>query len=186
VSRRGPIRIQGERVTLRPLRVDEVEASLCARRRLHESDPAAVPSVPAGEVLRERFANSGVMRDGATDLAIEVGGRRIGEIQTYVPPDRVLPPGAYEVGIMIDDPADRGHGIGTEATRLMLDWLFTEHEASGVNMPTAEGNTPMRTVLHRLGFVVNGTAHAFGQEFLLYTLTRRRWLDGYAASAQSP
>lgn len=182
MSTSRPIRIEGERVALRPLGMDELEASLRARLRLHESDPTAVPVVPAREVLRERFAHSGGMRNGAMDLAIEVSGRRIGEIQTYVPPDRVLPPDTYEVGIMIDDPADRGHGIGTEATRLLVGWLFAELEASRVNMPTAVGNTAMRTVLERLGFVVDGTAHASGQEFLLYTVTRRRWLLGGASA----
>ena len=167
--------IRGERVTLRPLRMDELDASWATRKRLHETDPTVMPVLPRHEALRERFERSGVMRDGAVDLAIDVGGRRIGEIQTYVPPTRAIEPGTYEVGIMIDDAAERGRGIGTEATRLMVGWLFAEHGAQRVNMPTAAGNTAMRTVLERLGFSASQTVRELGQEFLLYSVTRDAW-----------
>ena len=168
------IRIAGARVTLRPLRMDELDASWEIRKRLHEADPTVMPALPALEALRGRFENSGVMRDGAVDLAIEVGGRRLGEIQTYVPPGRAIEPGTFEVGIMIDDPAERGKGIGTEATRLMVEWLFSQG-ATRVNMPTAATNTAMRTVLERLGFAAEGTVRDLGQEFLLYSVTREAW-----------
>jgi aminoglycoside 6'-N-acetyltransferase len=167
--------IRGERVTLRPLRMDELEASWATRKRLHETDPTVMPVMPARETLRERFEHSGVMRDGAVDLAIAIGGRRIGEIQTYVPPGREIDSGTHEVGIMIDDPADRGKGVGTEATRLMVDWLFAEQGATRVNMPTVAGNTAMRTVLERLGFAAEETVHELGQDFLLYSVTRDAW-----------
>jgi len=169
------IRIEGDRVTLRPLRMDELEISFGARERLHETDPTVMPALPTRESLRERFEHSGVMRDGAVDLAIDVDGRRIGEIQTYVPPGRALEPGTYEVGIMIDDPAERGKGVGTKATRLMVGWLFAECAAGRVNMPTAPGNTAMRTVLERLGFVAEQTVHDLGQDFLLYSVMHDAW-----------
>jgi RimJ/RimL family protein N-acetyltransferase len=157
--------------------MDELDASWETRKRLHESDPTVMPALPTRESLRERFQHSGVMRDGSVDLALEVGGRRIGEIQTYVPPGRAIESGTFEVGIVIDDPAERGKGIGTEATRLMVGWLFAEQGAAQVNMPTAEGNRAMRTVLERLGFTADGTVRDLGQEFVLYSVTRERWLD---------
>jgi len=174
------IRLQGPRVTIRPLRMDELDASWEARSRLHEIDPAAMPVLPSREALRERFERSGAMRDGAVDLAIEVGGRRIGEIQTYVPPGRTIEPGTFEVGIAIDDPAERGQGLGTEATRLMVSWLFADRGATRVNMPTAESNRAMRTVLERLGFSTDGAVQDLGQEFLLYSVTRDAWRDVWA------
>jgi len=170
-----PILIRGARVTLRPLRMDELDASWATRKRLHETDPTVMPVLPRYEALRERFERSGVMREGTVDLAIDVGGRRIGEIQTYVPPTRAIESGTYEVGIMIDDPAQRGKGIGTEATRIMVGWLFAERGAQRVNMPTVRGNTAMRTVLERLGFTAGQTVRELGQEFLLYSVTRDAW-----------
>src|SRR5690348_507200 len=99
--------------------MDELDASWATRQRLHETNPSVMPALPARESLRRRFERSGVMHEGAVDLAIEVGGRRIGEIQTYMPPGRAVEPATFEVGIVIDDSAERGKGIGTEATYLM-------------------------------------------------------------------
>jgi RimJ/RimL family protein N-acetyltransferase len=101
------VRIEGDRVTLRPLRMDEFESTYAARL---EEDPTAQPIVPERDALLARFERSGIMQDGALDLAIEVEGRKIGEIQTYLPPGRELPVGAFEVGIGIDDPSLRGRG----------------------------------------------------------------------------
>src|SRR5204863_7086457 len=150
------IRIEGARVTLRPLRMDELDESLEARQRQHDADGTTMPIVPAREALQARFARSGVLRDGAVDLAIEVNGRRIGAIQTFVPPGRDLPDGTFMVGIVVDA-RHRGRGYGTDATSLMLDWLFAECGAARVDMPTSAGNTAMRAVLERLGFVLDGT-----------------------------
>lgn len=166
------IRIEGERVTLRPLSIDELDASYAARLA---ADETVHPVKPDREKLRARFERSGLLQNGALELAIDVGGSRIGEIQTYVPPERKLPPGAYEVGIMIDDAAHRGRGYGREAVGLLLDWLFDEAGATRVHMPTVEGNAAMRTVLERLGFRAEGVVRDMGIEFLFYVVTRDAW-----------
>jgi RimJ/RimL family protein N-acetyltransferase len=166
------VRIEGARVTLRPLAMSELDASLAAREA---ADPTVHPTKPDRERLRVRFERSGLLQDGALDLAIDVGGRRIGEIQTYRPPERELPEGAYEVGIMIDDPEQRGRGYGREAVELLVGWLFAEADATRVHMPTVEGNAAMRTVLERLGFHADGVVRDHGQEFLFYVVTRDEW-----------
>src|SRR5207253_690193 len=116
-----------------------------------------------------------LMEDGRLDLAIDLDGRRIGEIQTYVPPGRRLDPGEFEVGIALEE-GFRGLGYGTEATALLLDWLFEAQHARRVHMPTVESNTAMRTVLERLGFESERVVRELGQEFLFYGTTRARWL----------
>jgi RimJ/RimL family protein N-acetyltransferase len=171
------VRIEGERVTLRPLRMDEFESTYAARL---DADPTVQPIVPEREALLGRFEASGIRRDGALDLAIEVEGHKIGEIQTYVPPGRELPSGVFEVGIGIDDPSLRGRGYGTEAVRLLLGWLFTDANATRVHMPTVPTNVAMRTVLERLGFVAKGTVHELGLDFVFYVLTRDAWARGAA------
>lgn len=168
------IRIEGERITLRPLSLDELDASLAARRA---ADPTVHPVRPDRERLTARFERSGLLHDGTLDLAIDLEGRRIGEIQTYVPPERELPPGVYEVGIMIDDPELRGHGYGREAVELLVGWLFGETGATRVHMPTVAGNIAMRSVLDRLGFHTEGAVHDHGQDFLLYAVERDEWLS---------
>lgn len=165
------IRIEGERVVIRPLRIDEFEDVWADRLG---AEPWEQPVMPEREALRARVERSGIMQDGAVDLAIEVDGKRIGEIQSYVPPTRSLPPGAFEVGIGIG-PAFRGEGYGTEAVRLFVGWLFENKGATRVHMPTVESNIAMRTVLGRLGFSVEGTTHELGHEFLFYVVTRDEW-----------
>ena len=170
------VRIEGKRVTLRPLLLDELDASLASREA---ADRTVHPVKPDREKLKARFERSGTMQDGAIDLAIDVGGVRIGEIQTYVPPGRELPPGAYEVGIMIEDGL-RGRGYGSEAVALLVGWLF-ENGATRVHMPTVETNLAMRTVLERLGFRREGTINDMGIEFLFYVVAR----DEFAARLAS-
>jgi RimJ/RimL family protein N-acetyltransferase len=163
------IRIEGERFTLRPLSLDELDAMVASRRlnRVAEQDR---------EKLRARIERSGLLENGRLDLAMDVGGTRIGEIQTYVPPDRELPPDVYEIGIAIDDPSLRGHGYGSEAVQLLVDWLFDREGAARVHLATRESNAAMRTVAERLGFAAGGLAHDRGVEYILYALTRDAWL----------
>ena len=168
------VRIEGDRLTLRPLCLDELDASIAEREA---AERTAHPTKPDREKLRARFERSGLMVDGAIDLAIDLDGERIGEIQTYLPPGRELPAGAYEVGIMIDDPGLRGRGYGREAVELFADWLFA-HGATRIHMPTVEGNAAMRTVLERLGFHAEGTVRDMGLEFLFYVVTRDAWQAG--------
>jgi RimJ/RimL family protein N-acetyltransferase len=171
------VRIEGDRITLRPLALDELDASIASREA---ADRTAHPVKPDRERLRARFERSGVLQDGAIDLAIDRDGVRIGEMQTYVPPTRELPPGAYEVGIMLDE-EERGRGYGTEAVQLFLGWLFDEQGATRVHMPTVESNTAMRTVLERLGFRSEGTVHDLGIDFCFYCITR----DEFRAARRS-
>jgi len=159
------IRIEGERLTLRPLRVEELDAMMAAR----------AAAKPDREKLRARIERSGLLVDGAIDLAIDIDGVRVGEIQTYVPPERELPPGAYELGITIDDPSLRGRGYGGEAVRLFVDWLFDAREATSVALGTVESNTAMRTVAERLGFVADGVVASQGTEYVYYVLMRDAW-----------
>jgi RimJ/RimL family protein N-acetyltransferase len=166
------IRLEGDRVTIRPLRMDEFEASWTNRLQL---DPTVQPVMPERDALLARFERSGTMPPGAVHPAIAAHGRKIGEIQTYVPPDRALPTGAFEVGIGIEDPSLRGKGYGTEAVRLFVGWLFAVKGATRVAMPTVPTNTAMRTVLERLGFVAEGTTNELGLEFMFYFVTRDAW-----------
>ena len=168
------VRIEGERVTLRPLTMDEFEHEWASRL---EMDPSVQPIRPTREALRARFERSGIMQGVALDLAIEADGRMIGGIQTYDPPDRALPPGAFEIGIAIEEPM-QGKGYGTEAVRALVGWLFSDAGATQVHMPTVPDNVAIRTVAERLGFEAEGAISYEGLEYVFYVLTRERWVAG--------
>ena len=131
------IRLEGRRVILRTLRAEEVGALLEAQRSLEAWIQPEGP--PSEERMRLRVARSGRLDEGRLDLGIEAEGELIGAIQTYRPPGRNLPPDAYELGVVIYEPAHRGRGLGTEAVALLTEWLISE---AGARRVQADG--PLR------------------------------------------
>lgn len=174
------IRIHGQRVTLRPLRPEELEILVASYRSADAPIPGKPPT-PAK--LRRRIERSGEFRSGRLELGVEVEGRLVGDIDARSPAN-AFPPGVYEIGISLFDPADRGKGYGVEATRLLVDHLFDAEEAARVQATTAESNAAMRAVLERLGFRFEGTLRSFfpggdGRlDYVMYAVTRADWLDG--------
>jgi RimJ/RimL family protein N-acetyltransferase len=175
------VRLEGERVVLRPLGHEELDAVLAARDRLQVG--AWAGGARARERVRRRLGRSGRLVRGHLDLGIEVDGRLVGEIQARGQPAQTLPPGVYELGIVVYDRADRGRGHGLEAVGLLTRWLFEEAGAARVQAGTAVGNAGMRRVLERLGFAGEGVMRAFEPQaggrartdFALYALTADDW-----------
>jgi RimJ/RimL family protein N-acetyltransferase len=173
------IRLEGKRVVLRPVRPEEIDAVLDARERLQVGAQAG--GVPARRRLRRRFARSGRLTGGHLDLAVEVAGRLVGEIQARGHPAQTLPPDVFELGVVLYDPADRGRGYGAEAVALLTGWLFEQQGAARVQAGTAVGNLAMRRVLERVGFTCEGVMRAFVPEasgrvdYALYAITGTDW-----------
>ena len=166
------VTLKGESVTIRPLRSDELDLMFQGRTQL------ATEALPGGgpdrEQLRVRIQWSGKFHNGRIDLAIEVEGRLVGDIQTYQPPNRSLPPAVYEIGIALYDPVSCGKGLGTETMQLFVDWLFRQG-AERVQGGTAVANHPMRRVFDKLGFTVLGELDVEGVPELLYGVTKSEW-----------
>src|SRR5207247_2552954 len=118
--------------------------------------------------------------------AIEVEGRLIGEIDARHPP-RAMPPGVFELGIALFDEADRGHGYGTEAIRLLTAHVFDELKAERVQASTAVDNQGMRRAFEKLGFAEEGVMRSFmpagerREDYVLYAVTRADWTGTPAA-----
>jgi Acetyltransferase (GNAT) domain len=115
----GPrmMRPEGQRVVLRRLRSEELDAVLEARDRL--AIRAQPGGTPPRERLRRRLARSGRLARGHLDLAIEAERSPVGEIQARGHPAQTLPPGVFELGIVIYNPADRRKGYGLEAVAVL-------------------------------------------------------------------
>jgi RimJ/RimL family protein N-acetyltransferase len=170
----GPegILIRGPRLLLRALTPAEIDGQWQA---MVNSDPIAIAELPDEASFRARLRRSGQMNDGWLDLAIDLDGTVIGRIQTFVPADRPLPPGTFEIGIGLD--ADvRGRGYGREALALLTDWLFEHAAAHVVEAPTDPGNAPMRAVFGHVGWSLAGTVTEYEREWVMYRITRQEWL----------
>jgi [ribosomal protein S5]-alanine N-acetyltransferase len=171
-------KLEGSRVVLRPLRLDELGTIADAQARLYafvEESPSDV-----AQRLRTRVEQSGHLVDGWLDLGIEADGRLVGDI-TARNPKNAFPPGVFEIGITVFEDTDRGQGYGRKATELMTSLLFDEHGAGRVQATTAVGNAAMRRVLETLGFAQEGTMRAFmpgpdgREDYALYAVTREDW-----------
>jgi RimJ/RimL family protein N-acetyltransferase len=127
------------------------------------------------DALRERMAHAGEWFEGRLDLAIECDGQLVGTIGARATVG-FTPPGVCELGIELFDEA-RGNGVGTEAVRLITEWLL-ENDYPRVQATTDVGNAPMRRVLEKLGFEEEGVLRAFmpdgdrRADYVLYAITR--------------
>ena len=181
----GQIELRGARVVLRAFRPEEIALVWEARKR------AALMGQPLGpgtrSRLRRRLARSGAFHDGWLDLAIEVEGRLVGEIDARCPP-RSMPPGVFELGITLFELADRGKGYGSEAIELLTGYLFEDADAERVQASTALTNRAMRRVLEKLGFAEEGILRGFmpgadgrRDNYAMYAVTKADWVSAHAA-----
>ncbi len=114
------VTINAGRVVLLPLQPEEIDAEWNA---MVAGDEIAVNGRPGEAAFRARLARSGQLVDGWLDLAIDVGGRAGGRIQTFAPADRSEEPSTYNIGIGLHPPA-RGQGYAADALSAFAGWLF--------------------------------------------------------------
>jgi RimJ/RimL family protein N-acetyltransferase len=167
------IELRGERVTVRPLRSEEID------RVMEDTVPAWVAwgadPQEARRKIRDRLERSGELTERGLDLGIEADGRLVGDVQARTDG---LPRGAFELGIGLFDERDRRQGLGREAIELVTAHLFDSLGARRVQLSTDVENVGMRRVAERVGFVHEGDLRAFWPEtdgdrdYAMYGMTR--------------
>jgi len=87
--------------------------------------------------LRARAAAAGTWHDHGAEFGVLDAGRLVALVQAFHCP-RVSSPGSYEVGVLVLEPAERGHGVGTAALTVLTELLFVERKAHGcTSSPTS-------------------------------------------------
>ena len=148
--------LAGTTFVLRPFREDDFDAA----RELEQDEAAArwVPELPAA--------------DGAGVVEFYERCRREGGLLHLVIADRaddaylgeiMLAPGEHRVGEVgcCLAPAARGHGIATEAVRLLTDWAFTALGLGRVQAFVATENAAGLRVAGTAGFRHEGVLRAY-------------------------
>ncbi|MGW2249661.1 GNAT family N-acetyltransferase [Kitasatospora sp. NPDC001660] len=147
-----------EPLTLRPI----AEGDLPILEAL-TSDPAAL-----GEFqwygwrdpgrLRRRWAEHGLLGDAQWMLAVVTGG----EFRGFVAAERkgLLPTAPYwNIGAQLR-PEARGRGIGTEAQRQFVEYLFAHTPVMRLEADTEETNRAEQRALEKCGFTREGVQRA--------------------------
>lgn len=173
-----PPTLEGKRVRLRPLRMDDLAFCLAfandedLRPRLRFWRPLDEEGERAwlAGVLAREGAFWAIVPQGAADAPVGL-----------LSLDPVEPVAAHaELGIAIRGREHRGKGFGEEAARLALAYAFGEMGLHRVHLRVYDGN-PARSLYERLGFRHEGTLRrdAFkggaAVDTHLYGLLREEW-----------
>ena len=156
-------RLAGPRVALVPVDRDLARAVLrdpaaaaAALRVLGLAPGRGWPHMGTADALRP-LAEHGEPGDGSASWLVCLGSEVLGDCGWRGRPDA---DGAVELGYGLAAPA-RGQGTGTEAVALLAAWA---EQQPGVRLVTAEvlvGNEASVRLLHRLGFVEQGSTSPY-------------------------
>ncbi|MFI6843290.1 GNAT family N-acetyltransferase [Kitasatospora sp. NBC_00085] len=143
-----------DQVSLRPIS----EADLAPLERLL-LDPEAIGGLQwygwsdPGR-LRRKWAENGLLGADQSQLAVESGGGLCGFVAWRA---RAVVPAApyWNIGIQLV-PQARGRGIGTEAQRLLVDYLFAHSPVVRLEADTETANRAEQRALEKCGFTREG------------------------------
>ncbi len=176
--------IVGERVRLRPITEGDWETlERWAASREGLWGPFQRFQLDHVARLREAFEAGAMLSRSAGFLIVELNadGRPIGFVRYGLTtfPDADLP--HPEVGYGIADPRDRGQGYATEATRLLVGYLFDGYATERITAVVDAENGPSRRLLERIGFGLEGVMRrawfrdGAWRDMALYGLLRGEW-----------
>jgi RimJ/RimL family protein N-acetyltransferase len=100
------------------------------------------------------YVEHGRPDEGGWFVTLADDGRVVGDCGTL---GWVDDRGRVEIGYGLAAPF-RGRGLGTEAVRVLADWVAAQPGVTAVTASVEVGNEPSRRLLDRLGFVLAGTA----------------------------
>ena len=169
--------IEGERVVLRPLAVEDAEAFQAAQDEESRRFTGTRRTFTVAE-LRD-WATTRAAASDRLDLAIvERGtGTWLGElaINDWSPDDHSC---NFRIALA---PAGRDRGFGTEATRLIIDHVFTNLPIHRISLDVFDFNPRAAHVYERAGFVREGllrdTLHWDGEyhSSIMMSILRPDW-----------
>ena len=124
--------------------------------------------------IERRWHEDGLLGDESSFLTVDLGDGVCAGWVTWRP---VGHSGNYEIGIALF-PDHRGHGVGTDAQRQLVDYLFSTTTANRLQAGTEVDNIAEQRALERVGFrregVQRGLCFRAGQwrDSVMYGLLR--------------
>jgi RimJ/RimL family protein N-acetyltransferase len=100
---------------------------------------------------RKRFDEDGLLSDDRSVLMVDsADGQTLGFV-SWRPADAASPFRCWEIGISLW-PAARGQGYGSEAQRLLVEYLFAHTQVNRVQAQTDIENAAEQRALEKAGF----------------------------------
>jgi ribosomal-protein-alanine N-acetyltransferase len=130
------------------------------------------------ETMRKEFMQNGFASDDSELFVVEDQAHHIVGVITHF---KSRTPTSREIGYRLLEPALAGRGYMTEATQLLVDYLFKVHVWHRLELLTAPGNTGSVRIAQKCGFSDEGTLRqAFFingryQDVRIYSLLRPEW-----------
>jgi ribosomal-protein-alanine N-acetyltransferase len=177
--------LQGERITLRPVREADLDAFYEAHVNISNRGAFFPLGVQSEPTFRRNFSENGFwQREEGTLLMITPEGELAGHIEFFKPVNYW---DAFELSYQLYDDRFAGRGYITEAVQLLTDYLFGAKKQHRIQLVIVPENAASRRIAEKCGFVLEGTARgAFfnggrNQDVLVYSLLRddpRPWHKG--------
>jgi RimJ/RimL family protein N-acetyltransferase len=148
--------IKSDLFSLRTIRETDLAALHLLRSNIDSRGDYYPRQIPSEVASRKRFESDGYWgSDSGSLLILNQADRIIGEIEFFKP---VPYWNAYEIAYILFDQDERGKGIVTEATRLLVRYLFETRTVNRIQLCIHPDNVPSRRVAEKLGFTHEGTA----------------------------
>lgn len=173
------ISLTGRTVRLRPFESGELDTVWSIHRAGRRA--RGLPLRGGKQRLAGLLRQSGSLDEGdLLYLAIDAEGTLAGEVDARRR-STGLPSGVFELGIELYEQERHGRGLGTEALRLLITYLFEQEGAERLEVRTSIDNAAMCRVLEKLGFVREGVLRAFApgergrSDYGMFALLRAHW-----------
>lgn len=111
--------------------------------------------IASEKAIRDAYAKDGFWsEDRGILLILDEQGKMIGDIEFFKPVEYW---NAYEIAYLLFDPAARGKGIVSEATRLLTRYLFENRLVNRIHLCIHPDNAASRRVAEKCGYTLEGT-----------------------------
>lgn len=172
--------IKGELVTLRTVRSKDLPVFLELAEDIRARGEFFPLNLQTETSFKQKFEKDGFWTDAeGTLLIIENStGEIVGSVASFQPTHYYE---AYEIGYILYRPEARGKGYATEATQLLMKYLFDYKPIHRLQIECEPGNLASQKVALKCGFTFEGTmrnvfyAHGKLSDILMYSITREEF-----------
>lgn len=170
--------LKGQLCTVRHLLTADLNTFIALANDLPSRGDHFSAHFKSPETMRKEFMQNGFVTDDSELFVVEDRAHHIVGVITHF---KSRTPTSREIGYRLFDTALAGQGYMTEATRLLVDYLFNVHIWHRLELLMAPENTGSVRIAQKCGFTEDGTLRqAFFingryQDVRIYSLLRPEW-----------